>query len=111
MATLEEPRQAVENVLSTWQNLPGPEADFTIVPVSDRQKGCYLLLEEGWEGRKRIHGLLADLEIRDGKIGVQADNTDRPVAEQLLRLGIPPEQIVLGFRSPQRRAASEFAVA
>ncbi|WP_395089595.1 element excision factor XisI family protein [Armatimonas sp.] len=58
-----------------------------------------------------IHGLLADLEIRDGKIGVQADNTDRPVAEQLLRLGIPPEQIVLGFRSPQRRAASEFAVA
>ncbi|WP_395094252.1 element excision factor XisI family protein, partial [Armatimonas sp.] len=55
MATLEEPRQAVENVLSTWQNLPGPEADFTIVPVSDRQKGCYLLLEEGWEGRKRNH--------------------------------------------------------
>ena len=111
MATLEELRQAIEDVLATWQNLPGPEADFTIIPVSDRQQDRYLLLEEGWEGRKRIHGLLADLEIRGGKIWVQADNTDRPLAEQLLRLGIPREQIVLGFRSPNRRVASEFAVA
>jgi hypothetical protein len=111
MATLEELRQAIEKVFAAWHELPGPEAAFAIIPVSDRQQDRYLLLEEGWEGRKRIHGLLADLEIRDGKIWVQADNTDRPLAEQLLRHGIPREQIVLGFRSPERRAASEFAVA
>ncbi len=110
MAALEELRQAIETVFASWHNLPGPEASFQIISVSDREKDRYLLLEEGWEGKKRVHGVLADLEIRDGKVWIQADNTDRPFAEELLRLGIPREQIVLGFRSPERRAASDFAV-
>ena len=78
--------------------------------MCDREQNRYLLLEEGWEGKKRVHGVLADLEIKDGKVWIQADNTDRPLAEELLRLGISREQIVLGFRSPQRRAASDFAI-
>lgn len=111
MATLEELRQAIATVFAVWHELPGPEATFAIIPIADHQKDRYLLLEEGWEGHKRIHGLLADLEIRDGKIWVQADNTDHPLAEQLVRYGIPREQIALGFRSPERRVASEFSVA
>jgi hypothetical protein len=111
MATLEELQRAIETIFVSWRELPGPEASFQIVSVCDREQNRYLLLEEGWEGKKRVHGVLADLEIREGKVWIQADNTDRPFAEELLRLGIPREQIVLGFRSPQRRANSEFAAA
>lgn len=111
MATLDELHRAIEKVFASWRELPSPEASFQIVSVCDREQNRYLLREEGWEGRKRVHGVLADLEIKDGKVWIQADNTDRPLAEELLRLGIPREQIVLGFRSPERRAASEFAAA
>jgi hypothetical protein len=111
MATLKMLHEAIEKVLAHWQELPGPEASFRIVSVVDREHDRYVLLEEGWEGKKRVHGLLADLEIRDEKIWVQADNTDRPIAEELLQLGIPREQIVLAFHSPERRSILGFAAA
>lgn len=106
-----EMRQAIDHLFAEWRTLPGPESNFEIVAVCDREQDRYVLLEAGWDGKERVHSLLADLEIKGGKVWVQADNTDRPFADALVRLGIPHRQIVLGFRSPARRAASDFAAA
>lgn len=111
MRSTAEMQQAIERLFTEWRALPGPESTFEIVAVCDRERDRYVLLEAGWDGKERVHSLLADLEIRDGKVWVQADNTDRPFADALVRLGIPHRQIVLGFRSPERRAVSDFAAA
>ncbi|HEX4614200.1 MAG TPA: element excision factor XisI family protein [Urbifossiella sp.] len=33
------------------------------------------------------------LRVRGGKVWVEEDHTDRPIAEELLRLGVPMEDI------------------
>jgi hypothetical protein len=55
--------------------------------------------------------LTAYLEIRDGKIWILADNTERGIATDLVAAGIPKDRIVLAFYPPAVREMGEFAVA
>jgi hypothetical protein len=51
------------------------------------------------------------LDIRDGKIWVQQNTTERQVAHDLMAMGVPKEDIVLGFQAPNMRAYTGFRVA
>lgn len=42
---------------------------------------------------------------------MQYNNTDLVVAEDLVAAGIPKDAVVLGFRAPEVRAYSGYAVA
>ena len=64
----------------------------------------------GWHGRRRIHGSVLHVDIRDGKIWIQHDGTERGIAEDLLESGVPKDHIVLAFHSPELRKDTEFAV-
>ncbi|WP_229424134.1 XisI protein [Moorena producens] len=73
--------------------------------------GCqYLLLHTGWKDNRRTHGCSLHLDIKNGKIWIQHDGTEIGIATQLLELGVPAEDIVLGFHSPNMRQYTEFAV-
>jgi hypothetical protein len=111
MASVEQLREAIAQVFQEWRDWPGPQAKFEIVWAMDTNADRYLLLDIGWDGYKRIHGLLAHLEIRDGKIWIQDDSTEEGIATDLLAKGVPKDQIVLGFQHPERRQFSEFAMA
>ena len=79
--------------------------------VFDRRADSYLILREGWEGARRIHGPVISLEILNGKVWLQADHTNMRIAERLEEAGIPKNDIVLGFQPPQVRPYTEYAVA
>ena len=79
--------------------------------VFDRQSDYYLILREGWDGSRRIHGPVVSLEIIDGKVWLQADNTDLRVAERLEEADIPKADIVHGFQPPHVTPYTEYAVA
>lgn len=51
------------------------------------------------------------LEIINGKVWVQADNTDLAIARELVRAGIPKNDIVLGFYPADVRPYTEYAAA
>lgn len=55
--------------------------------------------------------MLVHLRIRNGKIWVEADNTNAQIVQRLLDSGISKGEIVLAFYSPQKRPFTEFAVA
>jgi hypothetical protein len=82
-----------------------------ILALFDSAHDNYLLLDAGWDGVRRIHHIVAHMRIRNGKIWVEADNTDQELVQQLLDAGIDKESIVLAFYSPQKRPFTEFAVA
>lgn len=63
----------------------------------------YLLLTQGWDGYKRIHGLLAHVDIIGDKFYIQEDNTEEGIATDLLEAGVPKDKIVLAFQHPDRR--------
>ncbi len=51
------------------------------------------------------------IDIVDGKLWIQADNTDRAVASELVEAGVPKSDIVLAFRLPEVRKYTAYAVA
>lgn len=59
------------------------------------------LIKEGW---------IITIDIKDGKIWVQHNGTERGIAQDLLELGVPKQDIVLAFHSPTRRKYTDFAV-
>src|SRR4051812_46914064 len=70
----------------------------------------YQLLYLGWQGIQRIFAPVIHLRIHNGKIWVEHDGTEEGVTEKLLAAGVPRDEIVLAFYSPQKRPYTEFAV-
>lgn len=79
--------------------------------IIDLENDHYEVMRVGWHGQRRIHGCVIHLDIIDGKIWIQHDGTDEPVADVLLEAGVPQEDIVLGFHPADVRPLTGFAVA
>ncbi len=110
METRSRYRQVIMSVLSDLAEASA-QGEVEILPLFDTARDNYLVLDAGWDGVRRLHHILAHLRLRNGKIWVEADNTDTKIVQQLLDAGIPKEAIVLAFYSPQKRPLTEFAVA
>jgi hypothetical protein len=78
--------------------------------IIDRERDHYEVVLVGWNKSRRVHGSVVHIDIIDGKVWIQYDGTDRPVADELTAAGIPPEDIVLGFQPPKVRHLTGFAV-
>ncbi len=51
------------------------------------------------------------VRIKNQKIYIEEDWTEEGIATELLREGVPKEDIVLAFHDPETRKLTEFAVA
>ena len=78
--------------------------------IFDSERHRYLVVYVGWEGEKRNYGTNIHVDIKDGKIWIQRDLTEEGVANELVELGVPKSDIVLGFRAPHIRQFTDFAV-
>lgn len=47
--------------------------------------------------------------MRDGKIWLQHNSTENDIAEELVEMGVPKTDIVIGFHSPFKRQFTEYA--
>ncbi|MFK7947095.1 MAG: XisI protein [Saprospiraceae bacterium] len=77
----------------------------------DTKHNHFMLMSIGWnaETSKFIYGVAFHIDIKDGKVWVQQDNTDAIIVDDLLEGGILQSDIVLGFLSPYMRQFSDFA--
>jgi XisI protein len=57
----------------------------------------------GWQGSNRIYRCVMYFDIKDGKIWLQQNLTDRDPAEELVNMGVSKEDIVLGLQMPFKR--------
>ncbi|MBU6361524.1 MAG: XisI protein [Chloroflexota bacterium] len=78
--------------------------------VCDVKNGHYQLIYVGWRGDHRIYTCLIHLDVKGDKIWLQQNMTDEQVAEDLLAMGVAPNQIVLAIHSPFRRQFTKYAV-
>ncbi|MEG4532628.1 element excision factor XisI family protein [Microcoleus sp. D2_18a_D3] len=56
----------------------------------------YMLINIGWFNEQRIHYCVIHIDIIDGQVWIQANNTDRLIAEELQREFLP-NQLFWGF--------------
>lgn len=103
-------RSIIEEVIKDYAHKPA-NGDIEAELVIDRERGRYLVVLVGWERGKRVEGILMHVDIIDGKFWIQNEGTDRAIALELVRAGVPHEDIVLGFQPPDVRQYTDFAVA
>jgi hypothetical protein len=76
----------------------------------DEEHDHYQIMAVGWEGDQRVYFTILHLDILNGKIRIQENNTDFDIAEKLESLGVPKTDIVLAFHAPSMRQFSGYAV-
>ncbi len=110
MDTLKNYRDIIRNVLSEYSRIPFSYSNVKTQTVFDSNSDHYLLMLMGREEAKRVHGCLVHIDIINDKIWIQRDGTEDGITTELLKAGVPKEKIVLGFRSPEMRKHTDFAV-
>lgn len=108
MGRLTRYRQIIRRTLDEYASWYRSDAVAAEV-VHDPKRDHFALIRVGWEGRRRVHYTVLHLDLIGGKIWVQHDATDRPVADALLAAGVPASDIVLGFHPADLRPHTEFA--
>ncbi len=109
MDTLTQYRQYIQNLLKEHASLVWDQRIQAEI-IFDTERDHYQLIYVGWRTSKRIYGVVLHLDIIDGKIWIQQDGTEIGIANKLVDLGIPKQDIVLAFDPPNLRKYTDFAV-
>ncbi len=90
-------------------NLGKDAEEYEIETLFDTDRDHYQLLHVGWSRNHRSFSCILHLDIRGNKIWIQHDGTEEGIANPLVDLGVPKEDIVLAFHEPGVRQYTGFA--
>lgn len=63
----------------------------------------YVVMHNEWRDEYRIYGCAMQLDIIENQIWIQHNSTEIYIDRELIQLGVFPQDIILGFRSPSIR--------
>jgi hypothetical protein len=109
--TLNQWRETIEKVLQYYAHLPYRYGDVSSYVIVSQDRNHFMLMHEGWEDQRRVHGCVVHAEIRNGKIWIHYDGIEDGITPELLEAGIPKDHIVLAFQPPAVRPQTGFAIA
>ncbi|MEH2160942.1 MAG: XisI protein [Nostoc sp.] len=90
-------QQTVQQLLIGYaQNKPA-YGDIEVETIFDTQRNHYQIMHLGWQHKRWIHQCVMHLDIRNEKIWIFYNSTEHDIAANLVRLGVPKQDIVLGF--------------
>jgi hypothetical protein len=101
--------QIIQNILSN-HSINDIANGTEIQLLFDTERHHYQVLNIGWKQQIRTYGVIIHVDIKDDKIWIQRDGTEIGVANELMAVGVPKEDIVLGFHAPYKRQFTGFAV-
>ena len=87
-----------------------PDDELALQAIFDPKRDRYQLIYVGWYQGDRVYGPVLQLDIINGKIWLQLNGTEDDITQDLMELGVPRQDIVLGFHSPYMRQFTDFAV-
>lgn len=103
----------IKKILTEYEkiSLQVPDPDIDEILIFDDSRSQYLWFNIGWKEGKRIKAISVYARIKNDKIHIEEDWTEEGIANELLREGVPKEDIVLAFHDPETRKDTEFACA
>jgi hypothetical protein len=78
--------------------------------IFDTQRNHYQIVHLGWQHKRWVHHCVMHLDIRNEKIWIFSNSTEHDIAADLVNLGVPKQDIVLGFYPPFMGEMSDYAV-
>ena len=103
-------RKHIEAILTRYGSYQPSYGEVEAQLVFDRERDRYLVPSVGWKGDRRVRGCVLHVDIQNGKIWIQHDGTEGGIANELVELGVPKQNIVLAFHVPYRQQFTDFAV-
>jgi hypothetical protein len=110
MANLTQYRETVQKLLQSYAAFSRDDQEVDTELILDATRNHYQLVHVGWQNERRVYGCVLHLDIKDGKIWLQHNGTENDIAAELVEMGIPKTDIVVGFHSPFKRQFTEYAV-
>jgi XisI protein len=110
MDKLELYRSIVIEILTKYSQYKPSYGQVEIEQIFDREHDRYQLLAIGWNQQKRIYGTTIHLDIQDEKVWIQQNTTEFDLASDLVEMGVPKQDIVIGFHTPKMRQLTGFAI-
>ncbi|NJN13356.1 MAG: XisI protein [Richelia sp. RM1_1_1] len=106
MDKLTKYQEYVTKLLTNYASDDVSDNDVEVQLILDTERNHYQWMNVGWQGLNRIY-----FDIKDGKIWLQQNLTNRNPAEKLVITGVPPEDIILGLQAPYKRQYTDYGVA
>ncbi len=104
-------RNIIKQILSQHASHKPSHGEIEMQTLFDTEQDRYQVLAIGWNNEKRIYGCSMHLDIKAGKIWIQANNTEIDIAEALVAQGVPKEDIVIGLQPAYLRQYTGYAIA
>jgi hypothetical protein len=104
-------RDCIQRLLNPYSQGKFINGDIEVQLVFDTERDHYQVIDIGWDGHKRVYDCLIHLDIKDGKIWIQRNQTDHLLAPELVEMGVRKEDIVLGLQPAEMREYTGFGVA
>ncbi|NJM48615.1 MAG: XisI protein [Alkalinema sp. RU_4_3] len=111
MERLNEYREIIRTFLEESIAPSSDDPNFETQLICDSDRDHYQLVSLGWQGHRRFYTVLIHLDIKDGKVWIQRNDTDRLIAQELVALGVGREDIVLGLQPAYARGDTGYSVA
>lgn len=111
MAEIAKYRAILRRIFEHYAQFKPSAGEVEVELIIDEDRGHFELLHHGWANGYRIHGPVIHADIRGEKIWIEHDGTEDGIANELVAAGVPKDRIVLGFKSPEMRKFTDFAVA
>jgi XisI protein len=104
-------REVIKSLISNYANSDIANDNAEVQLLLDADRDHYQWMNVGWQGSDRIYRCVMHFDIKDGKIWLQQNLTDRDPAEELVNMGVPKGDIVLGLQMPSKRLYTDYGVA
>jgi hypothetical protein len=112
MVALKKYQKAILTILEDFVSTPyshSPTVEKQL--IADVKRNRYQAIVCGWESEEQfVCTTFLHFEIKNGKIWIQQNWTERLVATELVEQGVPKSKIVLGYLPPIGREISGYAV-
>lgn len=112
MGRITEYQNIIIQLLEKYTNFKSNDnTDVETELIADRERNHFLIMNVGWKDKTPVYHTIIHIDIREEKVWVQQDWTDAVIVDELIEMGIPQQDIVLGFLAPYKRPYSGFAAA
>lgn len=102
---IEHHKKCVKELLLPYESLQTERSKVELIFDDERMR--YMAVRVGWAERKRLHLCLVHIDICDGKIIIQCNNTEDLVIPKLEEMGVLRQDICSGFLPPELRAIAD----
>ena len=111
MDQLEHYRNCIQALLERHSQFKSQTQNIENLLCFDSIRDHYQLMRVGWDGLNRIYHTVIHFDIKEGKIWLQQNTTDIDIAQELLDMGIPNTDIILGLHPAYKRPYTGYGVA